>query len=796
MGPVVSVRQSIAASAIIQPLINLEHSEVRCAASKLWRCVSLGCFARCLAVTCWFVLSVNLDAHAQGQPPAAQSAAAAPAEAAAAPPQVQTPTAQPPAAAPAQLPAETPAAQPPHSAQVAPVPLKGSQIPLEENRCATCHTEPALWDETKQRLLVSMEDLQQDVHFQKGVNCTDCHLGDHTKTNFAEAHIGLVPVKEMQGRCGVCHSGQKLDIIKGVHAKVGDKDEQGRGTPLGCNRCHGMKPHHLLPVKNQNSPVFLNNQVQTCGACHQEDQKTFGLTVHGTALNESGLLVTAVCADCHGAHGIYYAADRRSTLNPANVATTCEKCHKLIGDKLAGSVHGQGVGLGAATQSAAPGGKVKRHPTCTDCHVGHHISHTSEAEFRLHIANNCGNCHAAMSSHYALSMHGELTQKGYASAAECADCHGSHNILPVRDPKSQVAAGENRLQTCRKCHTYAVANFTKYDPHANFKDEAQYPWLHGIYLFIQYAVNILFAFYLLHAFVWFARAVIQRLQFGGHKTLVADKYALPRIGPFHQASYAALIVSFIGLMATGVALQYSHLTWGKWLAELFGGFQSASVWHHFFAVVATGTFLVHMGRAVFKVIDLRKRYSWKEVFFGPDSLIPTPRDLRDFGRMCLWFIGYSRKPGFERWTYWEKLDYWAFILVALLIGLSGMMLWYPNLFCVVLPGSILNVAKVVHSQFAIYMASVLLLIHFFHGHFRPEKFPMDLSVITGLVSEQHLRENRPEYIARLEREGRLEEMRTVAPSRSSLWFNVLGGVVVFTLGIGLLVVSVLASLGE
>jgi cytochrome b subunit of formate dehydrogenase len=463
---------------------------------------------------------------------------------------------------------------------------------------------------------------------------------------------------------------------------------------------------------------------------------------------------------------------------------------------LAKSVHGGGVGLGAATQAAAPGGKVKRHPTCSDCHQGHHIAHTNEAEFRLQLANNCGNCHAAMSSHYALSMHGELTRQGYASAAECADCHGSHEILPIDDPKSQIAPGENRLRTCQKCHVYAVANFTKFDPHANFKDEVRYPTLHGIYVFIQYAVNTLFGFYLLHAFIWFARAVIQRLQFGGHKTLVADKYALPRMGPFHQASYAALVVSFIGLMATGVTLKYSHLEWGKWLAQLFGGFRSASDWHHFFAVVATGTFLVHVGRAVFRVTELRKRYTWKKTLIGPDSLVPNGRDLHDLGRMCLWFIGYSRKPGFERWTYWEKLDYWAFILVACLIGFSGMMLWYPNLFCVVLPGTVLNVAKVVHSQFAIYTASVLLLIHFFHGHFRPEKFPMDLSVITGLVSEQHLRENRPEYIARLEREGRLEEMRTLAPSRRSLWLDVLGGVVVFTLGIGLLVVALLASLGE
>jgi len=184
------------------------------------------------------------------------------------------------------------------------------------------------------------------------------------------------------------------------------------------------------------------------------------------------------------------------------------------------------------------------------------------------------------------------------------------------------------------------------------------------------------------------------------------------------------------------------------------------------------------------------------MILGPDSLVPNGRDLRELGKMLLWFIGFGRKPGFERWAYWEKLDYWAFCLAALVIGISGLMLWYPNLFCVVLPGTILNVAKMVHSEFAIYIASFLFLIHFFHAHFRPEKFPMDLSVLTGVVSERHLRKYRPEYVSRLEREGKLDEMRITAPSKRNLWLNVVGGILVFALGLCLLAVTVLASLGE
>jgi cytochrome b subunit of formate dehydrogenase len=393
-------------------------------------------------------------------------------------------------------------------------------------------------------------------------------------------------------------------------------------------------------------------------------------------------------------------------------------------------------------------------------------------------------------------MHGELTQQGYAAAANCADCHGSHDILPVNNPESRLAPGENRLRTCQKCHVHAVSNFTRFDPHANFKDAVHFPKLHAVYGAIKYSLNFFFACFLVHSFLWFVRAFVDRLQYGGHATLVSKQYAWPRFRSMHRALYAVLIVAFFGLTVTGLALKHSSHHWGQWLASGLGGFHSASVWHHFFAVLAIVASGVYLVRAVRRVVGLRRERSWTTIVLGPDSLFPNGRDLRDFYNMVFWFIGFGRKPGFERWTYWEKLEYWAFYLGAGVIGISGLMLWYPNLFCLALPGGVLNVAKVVHSEFAIYTASILFLIHFFHAHFRPEKFPLDLSVLTGLVSEEHLRKYRPEYVARLETEGKLQQMREAAPSRRNLWWNLAGGLLVFTLGLCVLAVTLLASLEE
>jgi cytochrome b subunit of formate dehydrogenase len=359
-----------------------------------------------------------------------------------------------------------------------------------------------------------------------------------------------------------------------------------------------------------------------------------------------------------------------------------------------------------------------------------------------------------------------------------------------------VSATANRVQTCQRCHAHATVNFARFNPHADFKNESSFPVLHASYDWVRYGLNILFACFFVHAFVWFVRAFAARLQHGGHATYVSNQYVLPRFQPLQRALYVSLLVSFLGLTVTGMALKYSAQGWVQEIAGRFGGFRAIGFWHQLFAMVAVVALAIYVVRAVTGIVRQRREKTWKEIVWGPDSLVPNGRDARDFGRMLLWFIGFGRKPGFERWPYWEKLDFWGFFLVAILVGFSGLAFWFPNLFCLILPGSMLNFAKIVHGEFALYAASALFLIHFYHAHFRPEKFPMDLSVMTGMVSEDHLRKHRPDYIARLEREGKLSEMRQLAPSRRSVWLSIASGFVVFTLGLCLLALTLLASLEE
>ena len=96
-----------------------------------------------------------------------------------------------------------------------------------------------------------------------------------------------------------------------------------------------------------------------------------------------------------------------------------------------------------------------------------------------------------------------------------------------------------------------------------------------------------------------------------------------------------------------------------------------------------------------------------------------------------WFFGKGPRPQFDRWTYWEKFDYFAVFWGVFAIGLSGLIMWFPEFFSRFMPGWMINVALIVHSDEALLAAGFIFTVHFFNTHFRLEKFPMDTVIFSG-----------------------------------------------------------------
>ena len=267
---------------------------------------------------------------------------------------------------------------------------------------------------------------------------------------------------------------------------------------------------------------------------------------------------------------------------------------------------------------------------------------------------------------------------------------------------------------------------------------------------------------------------------------VSQRYVL-RFGRVDRALHGFLMLSFLGLAFTGIPVLFSDARWAPRLAALIGGFGAAHVLHRVFASILIGVFVVHVGRLVSRVVTQRD-YT---VFWGPSSMVPQPKDVQDMLQQFRWFFGKGRKPIFDRYTYWEKFDYWAVFWGMGIIGGSGLMLWFPVAFSRIVPGWVYNVALLVHGEEALLAVGFIFTIHFFNGHLRPEKFPMDMVIFTGRISEHEMKEERPAEYARQAAAG-MPLGDAGPPSRRSWLIGRVIGTVAVSVGLSLVALILFA----
>ena len=218
--------------------------------------------------------------------------------------------------------------------------------------------------------------------------------------------------------------------------------------------------------------------------------KAFADSIHGRALSRSGLVVAPTCSDCHGTHDIRRKTDPESRVYPRERADHLREVPR--GDR-------------AAVRRRASTARCWRRanngaPVCQTCHTPHAIQRAESP----HVAAARGQPvrhvpRRTSSKTYRDTFHGQVTELGYRAVAACADCHGTHRILPASDPR--VADQQaNLVPTCGKCHADASANFVKYDPHADKHDRARNPALYYAAKFMQALLFGVFGFFgLAHA---------------------------------------------------------------------------------------------------------------------------------------------------------------------------------------------------------------------------------------------------------------------------------------------------------
>jgi predicted CXXCH cytochrome family protein len=532
-----------------------------------------------------------------------------------------------------------------------------------------------------------------------------------------------------------------------------------------------------------------------CERCHKKENAEHYNSVH--------VQKNVRCADCHTdihTHQ-YWKKDKRIAV------AKCIQCH----DKESvyrQSVHGKAVAAGNQDSAA-----------CPDCHNLHEIkplgvkgSH-EEREFHSKV---CMKCHAdekmmkrnnvatvAVQS-YLDSYHGKNYRLGFPEkVAGCADCHTGHSVLPKSDPNSTLNP-KNLVAMCAECHPKATVSFAKFYAHGEHNDREHYPILYFTFLAMTGLLVGTFGVFWIHTLLWMFRGFVENREKQALLEQGHVEHAIPeghkqyrRFSRRHIFLHLLVIISFLGLSLTGLPLKFSDQGWAKILMQLYGSAANAAFVHR----ICAGITFVYFASAIvlsFHFLFLRKdlKGNCLQRLFGPESLCPNFRDIRDVIGMVRWFFFKGEKPTFERWTYWEKFDFIAVFWGMFAIGGSGLMLWFPEFFGLFLPGWAFNVATIVHSDEALLATGFIFTVHFFNTHGRPEKFPMDFVIFNGQISKHEFIEERGDQWKRYEEDGITEKF---AAKKSSgvvydFLFKTFGFTALFT-GIFLLILMIFAFAG-
>lgn len=555
-------------------------------------------------------------------------------------------------------------------------------------------------------------------------------------------------------QCQGCHGkGKTLPYLGG---ELFHKEEHGAlehsvharlrqdGRPIAsCKTCHTRNGDMstALAADDAGSTIFRANIAETCGQCHGDKRVMQGTgitdrpllayreSVHAKAVSE-GNPNAAVCTDCHTSHNVQPASVAQSTIAKVNIPATCGQCHGRESAEFVSSVHGQAVLRG-----------VSRSPSCTDCHGIHEIkaprSDKSPSEQSAALATEtCSSCHEGVAltrefgvsggrvASYQDSYHGLASKLGSKTVANCASCHGIHNILPSSDQRSMINPA-NLTQTCSQCHIGASENFSAGKIHTTSALVGEGEGDPGVFgtmivrsIYVPLILLVIGGMILHNALIWRKKAAAKRRQ---ERTVV-------RLSANQRAQHWLLLTSFIALVISGFALQYPD----SWFGWLLGGSESLRRMVHRVAAV------VMLAAGVYHLVYLAVTREGRQWVI---DMLPRVKDVRDLAGNAAFYLGIRNdKPKIARFGYVEKAEYWAVVWGTVIMGLTGLMLWFKIEIFGFLARWWIDIALAVHFYEAILATLAIIVWHFYSVIFDPDVYPLNFAFIDGRVSEEEFKE--------------------------------------------------------
>ena len=527
--------------------------------------------------------------------------------------------------------------------------------------------------------------------------------------------VWLVGVAPLPAQTKAAASLEEANAVCAACHDVADKMKGAAHAPVACSTCH---------VKHEEYPHPANIPKPVCSSCHSEQQVGFSMSVHADATRRGN----AGAPDCAVCHSSAHETKKTGTVEfRKGSLETCGMCHDKVLADFQSSVHGKLFADGSA-----------KAPVCSDCHGEHDIRRPKNPDSRVAAANQpatCGTCHAGVAlrpqfapplnriDSFEKSFHGLALRAGSKTVAACSSCHGVHNILPSTDPKSQIHA-KNLPSTCGKCHPGAGERFASLGPvHVvEGRTEAEpVRWIRQFYLIlIPLVLGLMFA-HNLGDFVRKVWALRLRPNADPHP-IIGPPDAETRMYPAERIQHGLLAISFIVLTWTGFALIYPDQFWAKPLTMWEDRWPVRGVVHRTSSVVFMIVAVLHV---VLTLRSARLRRHWAE-------MIPTRQDVPEAIQNFAYNIGLKQeRPALSSHSYIEKAEYWAVVWGAVIMAISGLLLWANNWSLRNLPKVVLDIATAVHFYEAVLAAAAIVIWHFYFVIADPEVYPMDSAWLTG-----------------------------------------------------------------
>jgi cytochrome b subunit of formate dehydrogenase len=488
---------------------------------------------------------------------------------------------------------------------------------------------------------------------------------------------------------------------------------------LACSACHGE-----MGMEMGGRPDPAN----TCGRCHERAWAAYRPSVHAVAARR-GTPHAPTCVVCHGSHGVRAVADPLAPVSKPRVSgETCARCH-------------ESVRLTAM----------------------HRLPADVVPDFRE-------------------SFHGLSAALGDQRVANCASCHGYHEIRPSRDPLSSVNAA-NLQQTCGSCHVGAAPGFAKGGVHHRpdtfghkLVDIAR-----AMYLMM---ITVTISLMLAHNGLDLWGRLRDRWRRRASKLLNFDKQSSTQAAMLREAENPAkseseksptyhrftlnervqhwVLAASFGLLAlTGFALKY---TWAIPGLEAQQGALLRGVAHRAAAVVFMALAVYHLG---YMALTRRGRYNLRALVprirsardvvcrcaaclrLGP----PSVSDWRDLIQTVKYNLGLApTRPAMGRFTYAEKMEYLALVWGSVVMIFTGLALWFEVPFLNTFPYWAFDLATTVHFYEAVLATSAIVVWHFYYTIFNPDVFPLSKAMVTGRLDREEMEREHALEMRTLERE--------------------------------------------